>query len=143
LDLAQIQYKAGLADFLTVLDSERTLAGNQNQPARAGPGERPHEPDIALQSAGRRMAGSTVNKRTEIINWIFLVASTSLKPGDVMPTLSGGTLSAKPIQLPMANRAQRGSWCFHSAETRPAIRAFGPNNSPKIQARSAQSSCSG
>jgi NodT family efflux transporter outer membrane factor (OMF) lipoprotein len=31
LDLAQIQYEAGLADFLTVLDSERTLAGNEDQ----------------------------------------------------------------------------------------------------------------
>jgi NodT family efflux transporter outer membrane factor (OMF) lipoprotein len=35
LDLAQIQYKAGLADFLTVLDSERTLAANQDQLAQS------------------------------------------------------------------------------------------------------------
>jgi NodT family efflux transporter outer membrane factor (OMF) lipoprotein len=35
LDLAQIQYKAGLADFLTVLDSERTLAGDQDQLAQS------------------------------------------------------------------------------------------------------------
>jgi outer membrane protein TolC len=35
LDLAQIQYKAGLADFLTVLDSERTLAGNEDQLAQS------------------------------------------------------------------------------------------------------------
>ncbi len=35
LDLAQIQYKAGLADFLTVLDSERTLASNQDQLAQS------------------------------------------------------------------------------------------------------------
>jgi NodT family efflux transporter outer membrane factor (OMF) lipoprotein len=35
LDLAQIQYKAGLADFLTVLDSERTLADNQDQLAQS------------------------------------------------------------------------------------------------------------
>ena len=32
------------------------------------------------------------------------VASTSLKPGDMMPTLSGETPSAKPIQLPMADK---------------------------------------
>jgi outer membrane protein TolC len=30
-ELAKIQYKAGLTDFLTVLDSERTLAGDQDQ----------------------------------------------------------------------------------------------------------------
>lgn len=30
LDLSQIQYKAGLADFLTVLDAERTLFNNQD-----------------------------------------------------------------------------------------------------------------
>ncbi len=35
LDLAQIQYKAGLTDFLTVLDSERTLVGNQDQLAQS------------------------------------------------------------------------------------------------------------
>ena len=35
LDLAQIQYKAGLADFLTVLDTERTLAGNQDELAQS------------------------------------------------------------------------------------------------------------
>jgi NodT family efflux transporter outer membrane factor (OMF) lipoprotein len=35
LELAQIQYKAGLTDFLTVLDSERTLAGNQDQLAQS------------------------------------------------------------------------------------------------------------
>jgi len=35
LNLAQIQYKAGLADFLTVLDSERTLASNQDQLAQS------------------------------------------------------------------------------------------------------------
>ena len=33
--LAEIQYKAGLADFLTVLDSERTLASNQDQLAQS------------------------------------------------------------------------------------------------------------
>ena len=35
LDLARIQYKAGLTDFLTVLDSERTLAGDQDQLAQS------------------------------------------------------------------------------------------------------------
>jgi len=35
LDLAKIQYQAGLADFLTVLDSERSLAGNQDQLAQS------------------------------------------------------------------------------------------------------------
>ena len=35
LGLAQIQYKAGLADFLTVLDTERTLAGNQDELAQS------------------------------------------------------------------------------------------------------------
>jgi NodT family efflux transporter outer membrane factor (OMF) lipoprotein len=35
LELAQIQYKAGLTDFLTVLDSERTLAGDQDQLAQS------------------------------------------------------------------------------------------------------------
>jgi len=51
-----------------------------------------------------------MNKRTEILRWVFLaslgaaIASTSLKPGDVMPTLSGETLSAKPIQLPLADK---------------------------------------
>jgi multidrug efflux system outer membrane protein len=35
LELAQIQYNAGLTDFLTVLDSERTLAGDQDQLAQS------------------------------------------------------------------------------------------------------------
>jgi NodT family efflux transporter outer membrane factor (OMF) lipoprotein len=35
LELAQIQYKAGLTDFLTVLESERTLAGDQDQLAQS------------------------------------------------------------------------------------------------------------
>jgi NodT family efflux transporter outer membrane factor (OMF) lipoprotein len=35
LELAQIQYRAGLTDFLTVLDSERTLAGDQDQLAQS------------------------------------------------------------------------------------------------------------
>lgn len=35
LSLAQVQYKAGLADFLTVLDAERTLAGNEDQLAQS------------------------------------------------------------------------------------------------------------
>lgn len=35
LDLAQIQYKAGLVDFLTVLDSERTLFNDQDQLAQS------------------------------------------------------------------------------------------------------------
>jgi NodT family efflux transporter outer membrane factor (OMF) lipoprotein len=35
MELAQIQYKAGLTDFLTVLDSERTLAGDQDQLAQS------------------------------------------------------------------------------------------------------------
>jgi outer membrane protein TolC len=35
LDLAQIQYKAGLVDFLTVLDSERTLSTNEDQLAQS------------------------------------------------------------------------------------------------------------
>jgi multidrug efflux system outer membrane protein len=34
-DLAEIQHKAGLTDLLTVLDSERTLAGNQDQLAQS------------------------------------------------------------------------------------------------------------
>jgi NodT family efflux transporter outer membrane factor (OMF) lipoprotein len=34
-NLAQIQYQAGLADFLTVLDSERTLFQNQDQLAQS------------------------------------------------------------------------------------------------------------
>jgi outer membrane protein TolC len=29
-DLAQVQYRAGLTDFLTVLDAQRTLAANQD-----------------------------------------------------------------------------------------------------------------
>jgi outer membrane protein TolC len=33
--LTEMQYKAGLADFLTVLDSERTLASNQDQLAQS------------------------------------------------------------------------------------------------------------
>jgi hypothetical protein len=51
-----------------------------------------------------------MNKWTKILSWIVLAASygaasaasTSLKQGDVMPTLSGETLSARPMQLPMA-----------------------------------------
>jgi multidrug efflux system outer membrane protein len=35
LDLAQVQYKAGLADFLTVLDAERTLSQNEDQLAQS------------------------------------------------------------------------------------------------------------
>jgi NodT family efflux transporter outer membrane factor (OMF) lipoprotein len=35
LELTQIQYKAGLTDFLTVLDSERTLAGDQDRLAQS------------------------------------------------------------------------------------------------------------
>lgn len=35
LDLAQIQYKAGLVGFLTVLDSERTLSSNEDQLAQS------------------------------------------------------------------------------------------------------------
>lgn len=35
LDMALVQYKVGLADFLTVLDSERTLAANQDQLAQS------------------------------------------------------------------------------------------------------------
>ncbi len=31
LELAEVQYKAGLADFLTVLDSERALSANEDQ----------------------------------------------------------------------------------------------------------------
>jgi len=34
LELAQVQYKAGLADFLTVLDAERTLSDNEDQLAQ-------------------------------------------------------------------------------------------------------------
>ena len=34
-NLAQMQYQAGLADFLTVLDSERTLFQNQDQLAQS------------------------------------------------------------------------------------------------------------
>jgi hypothetical protein len=50
-----------------------------------------------------------MNKRKEILLWALLASqvaamtATSLKPGDVMPALSGDTLSAKAIQLPMAN----------------------------------------
>ncbi len=35
LDLAREQYRAGLADFLTVLDAERVLAGNEDQLAQS------------------------------------------------------------------------------------------------------------
>ena len=35
LDLAQVQYKAGLADFLTVLDAERTLSQNEDDLAQS------------------------------------------------------------------------------------------------------------
>ena len=35
LELAQVQYRAGLADFLTVLDAERTLSGNEDQLAQS------------------------------------------------------------------------------------------------------------
>jgi len=35
LELAQAQYKAGLADFLTVLDAERTLSENEDQLAQS------------------------------------------------------------------------------------------------------------
>jgi outer membrane protein, multidrug efflux system len=35
LDLARVQYKAGLADFLTVLDSERTLSSDRDQLAQS------------------------------------------------------------------------------------------------------------
>jgi multidrug efflux system outer membrane protein len=35
LKLAQVQYQAGLADFLTVLDAERTLADNEDQLAQS------------------------------------------------------------------------------------------------------------
>jgi outer membrane protein TolC len=35
LELAQAQYRAGLADFLTVLDAERTLSGNEDQLAQS------------------------------------------------------------------------------------------------------------
>ena len=35
LELAREQYRAGLADFLTVLDGERTLAGNEDQLAQS------------------------------------------------------------------------------------------------------------
>ena len=35
LELAREQYRAGLADFLTVLDAERTLAGNEDQLAQS------------------------------------------------------------------------------------------------------------
>ena len=35
LDLAQVQYRAGLADFLTVLDAERALSQNEDQLAQS------------------------------------------------------------------------------------------------------------
>jgi multidrug efflux system outer membrane protein len=35
LELAREQYRAGLADFLTVLDAERTLDANEDQLAQA------------------------------------------------------------------------------------------------------------
>ena len=35
LDLARVQYRAGLADFLTVLDAERTLSENEDQLAQS------------------------------------------------------------------------------------------------------------
>jgi NodT family efflux transporter outer membrane factor (OMF) lipoprotein len=35
LELAQAQYRAGLSDFLTVLDAERTLSGNEDQLAQS------------------------------------------------------------------------------------------------------------
>lgn len=35
LELAQAQYRAGLADFLTVLDAERTLSQNEDQLAQS------------------------------------------------------------------------------------------------------------
>jgi NodT family efflux transporter outer membrane factor (OMF) lipoprotein len=35
LDLGQVQYRAGLADFLTVLDAERSLSGNEDQLAQS------------------------------------------------------------------------------------------------------------
>jgi outer membrane protein, multidrug efflux system len=35
LELAQVQYRAGLADFLTVLDAERTLSENEDQLAQS------------------------------------------------------------------------------------------------------------
>jgi multidrug efflux system outer membrane protein len=35
LDLAQVQYRAGLADFLTVLDAERTLSQNEDELAQS------------------------------------------------------------------------------------------------------------
>jgi NodT family efflux transporter outer membrane factor (OMF) lipoprotein len=34
-ELAQVQYRAGLADFLTVLDAERTLSANEDQLAQS------------------------------------------------------------------------------------------------------------
>jgi outer membrane protein TolC len=35
LELAQVQYQAGLTDFLTVLDAERALSGNEDQLAQS------------------------------------------------------------------------------------------------------------